>query len=478
MIAVTAGLIAAGCAREEAPPGNLPDTRPPQIVATRPENGAVVPGFDESLRIQFDEPVNVSRSYLRQVEASPAWRLRTEFGFSDLRVRPEGGWREGVVYTFHFPPDLADILGNRREEGFDLRFSTGPAIVPTRAFGRLRRRLDGSGLRDGRVIFLSEAGDSVPYSAVSDTGGAFELESLPPGRYTAWGFEDLNANLTLDRRLEPYDSVPLELADSTSAARISLHVVEPDTTPPILAVAEAVDSVTVRVEFDDPLEPEQDTASVRIAVTDTATGRTWPVEAWAVGGLEQEEAGPAASDTAGQDTVAVDSAGADTTAVEADTTPEDTVADEAPAAPDTGRLAGLEGARRGVRPGAAGLQEAGAGADSLSLPSREVSVRLGRPLEDGVVYRIRAEGFRNLRKLTGRGDTTFVYRAAEDSARADSAVADSAAGVDTAAATDTTPPPSATDDTAGVVDTTTVRDTAAPPDTTSVASRRRGRRRE
>lgn len=437
-MAVVVGMLAAGCAREEAPPGSLPDTRPPQVASTRPDDGAVVPGFDASLRIQFDEPVNVSPGYLRQIFVSPAWRLATDFGFSDFRVRPEEGWRDGVIYTFRFPANLADILGNRREEGFDLRFSTGPPILPTRASGRLLDRVDGGGIRDGRVIFLSESGDSIPYSAVSDTGGVFELEALPPGRYTAWGFEDLNANLRLDRNLEPYDSVAFELPDSTSSARITLRAVEPDSTPPVLAVAEALDSVTVRLEFDDPLEPEQDTTAVRVAVSDTATGRAWPVEAWNVGQLPAA-ADSADADTADADTAAADTALADTAvadeAATGDSVPTDTTDAEPAAEPDT--LAA------DAAPDTTSVSAARA--DSVPLPSRELIVRLGRPLEDGAIYRVRVEGVINLRGLEGAGDTTFVHEAVGDTASPesvapDSAVADTAVPPDSVTPPDTTPP--------------------------------------
>lgn len=432
-MAVVVGVLAVGCAREEAPPGSLPDTRPPQVQSTRPDDGAVVPGFDESLRIQFDEPVNVSPGYLRQISVSPAWRLTTNFGFSDIQLRPEGGWRDGVVYTFRFPADLADILGNRREEGFDLRFSTGPPIVPTRASGRLLDRVDDSGIRDGRVIFLSETGDSVPYSAVSDTGGVFELEALPPGRYTAWGFEDLNANLRLDRNLEPYDSVAFELPDSTSSARITLRAVEPDSTPPVLTVVEALDSVTVRLEFDDPLEPEQDTTTAHVVVSDTATGRSWPVEAWNVGELPADE-DTAAAETTDADTALADTAATDTAATD-DSVPADTTAAAPAEEPDS--------VSEDTPPDT--TSESSARGDSLPLPSRELVVRLGRPLEDGATYRVRYEGFTNLRKLAGAGDTTFVYEAVGDTATPDtvapdSTEADTASPPDSVSPPDTTPP--------------------------------------
>ena len=57
---VWAGLAcgAIACANVEPPPGGPPDTAPPQVMAVRPESGAVVRDFRQDAEIRFDEVVD------------------------------------------------------------------------------------------------------------------------------------------------------------------------------------------------------------------------------------------------------------------------------------------------------------------------------------------------------------------------------------------------------------------------------------
>lgn len=353
-------LIAAACAKEEAPPGALPDSRPPDIRETDPADGAVVPDFDGELRLRFDEPFRVPGDFTREVFGSPADRYRVAVSFSEIRVRPEGGWRSGVVYTITFPAGIADLLSNRTDEPIVVTFSTGPPVTSTRAEGRAFDRLTGRPLSDVRVLFLALTGDSVPYTAVTDREGRFALRSLPPGRYRAFGFDDLNRDRLLQRGLEPYDSATFRLRDAASSASLTLRLTEPDSTAPVLGRIEARDSVTLALEFDDPLDPEQDFGAARVSVADTATGARWPVAAVAPPGREEGGERPAEG--------------------------EEEVDPRRPG--PGGAVGGLQGPR----------------------PDRVVVVRLGRPLADGV-YRVTAGGFRNLRGLEGGGEGLLEYGA-------------------------------------------------------------------
>ncbi len=313
----------------------------------------MVTDFDGELRVRFDEPIEQPGSgYGREMEASPAYRYRVRSNFSEVRVRPEEGWRRGAVYVLRLPGGIRDLLGNEREEPIDVVFSTGPDVTETRVSGRVRDRVTGEGVRDARVLFLSEEGDSIPYTAVSDTGGVYSLRSLPPGRYTAYGFEDLNASLSLDRRLEPYDSTSFRLEGASSSAEVDFRMIPPDSTPPVLARAEAPDSLTVLLVFDDPLEPDQAFDDAEVTVRPIDGEETIPVER--VGLTRPEIPQPAAD--------------------EADTMPPDTVPE-----------------------------------DTLPLPSDSLYLRLGRPLEPDRTYRASAAGLLNLQGLAGGGDTTFVY---------------------------------------------------------------------
>lgn len=360
-----------GCANEQAPPGALPDRRPPQVARLTPGRDAVVPGFGGPARIRFDEPVNLGRGLGNRVQSSPAYEYAVEIGFSEVRIRPRGGWRPGAVYCFSVPAGIADLLGNRTAEPIDFCFSTGPPVSTTLVEGKLEDRLTGRAVQGGRVLFLALPGDTTPYTAVADGQGAFALRALPSDTYWAYGFQDRNRNLRLDRLLEPYDSVRFTVAEGVGTAPLALSVVEPDSTPPRLLAAVAEDSLTIRLEVDDPLELEQPDAVV--TVTDSS-GREIPSERLHVGdraSLRRLEA----------------AARADTTRARADT---------ARARTDTARAA----APPPPRPGAQAL--------APRRPSGTLLILLGEALQVGP-YRVRAAGLVNLRGLVGGGDTTFVY---------------------------------------------------------------------
>jgi hypothetical protein len=425
------------------------DETPPRIESIRPEDGAVVPGLDHGLTLRFDEPVEERRGLQRELLASPAYRYRVDFGFSTIEIEPREGWRDGVVYYFRIPPPFSDILGNRREEPVEVTFSTGPEVSDTRVEATVRDRVTGDRVRDARVLFYRTEGDSVPYTAVRDTGTEHRLTSLPPGTYRAWAFRDLNGNMRLEERLEAHDSTSFELEGTDAAASLELRIVEPDSTPPVLASATARDSQLVALEFDDPLDPEQDFGRVEVVVRDTATGRSWPVAAV---GLTPAQVGRTTDpgrdgpDGARPDTAPArdDGAGALPGQAEpaADTAPGDDVAGaDTAAAVDTATAAEARGEAAGRR-------------DTAPLPSRTAVVRLERPLEDGDAYRVLADGLANLRGLRGGGDTVFVYTAPEDTAPAE-AVPDDTAD----AAADTSPAEAAPADTAA--HDTVPQDTAA-----------------
>ena len=107
----------------------------------------------------------------------------------------------------------------------------------------------------------------------------------------------------------------------------------------------------------------------------------------------------------------------------------------------------------------AGRGEVQAAIPQSELPSPAVSVRLAAGLPAGT-YRVRAEGFVNLRGMVGGGDTTFVYEApAADSSALGGEETEPTLPADTVPA-DTVPPGPLPADT---VPRDTLRSGAGPP---------------
>lgn len=346
--------LVAACANPELPPGTHPDRVAPRAEEIHPAYGEAVPGFDGDAWVQFDEPLLDPRSIERTLIASPAGRYEVKPGRTRIRVRPEAGFRDGVVYYFAFSAGISDLLRNRTDAPIEMLFSTGPAVSPTLVKGHAFDRVTGRGSKGARLLFLSQ--DSVPYTAVSDTGGVFRLPGLPYGDYRAIAFIDQNRDFEYQEEFEPGDVIPFELTETLATATVDLWMLPADSTPPVLASAEIRDSLTVRLVFDDPLDPEASLADVEVSIQEESGDRTWAVVDIVVGSPTVPVATP--------DSVEVEAA----------------------------LPVPVPQPARSSRPPA----------------STFATVTVAEPLVEGT-YRVRAAGLPNLRGLAGGGDTTFVY---------------------------------------------------------------------
>jgi hypothetical protein len=404
------------CANIEAPPGSGPDFEPPAVLERFPAPGAVVPDLDDDAWVRFDEPIQSPRNLERGLDLSPAWDWRFNPNTRGFSVRPREGWRQGAVYHVRIPRGVSDLLRNTTRTSIEWVFSTGPPISETRIDGTIYDRIQGAGTRDARILFLPP--DSTPYSVVSDTGGVFSMRSLPPGEYLVLGFLDQNRNRRLDREMETYDSALVSLPDSISRYALDLWMTPPDSTPPELIQVTAFDTVTVVLEFDEPLEPESPFDSVQIRVVPERGGAELTVLGMRVGQPGASQTGPALraepggeppdpvrdeEDETRPDSLAIregaeeaDSVAAADSIAAADSVP---VLDSIPA---DAREAEVPAGRG--RPGGPGL----ATAEARERPFPFLLVTLEQALTEDT-FRVSVAGVRNLRGLVGGGDTTFVY---------------------------------------------------------------------
>jgi len=403
------------CANVEAPPGSGPDFTPPAVLERYPAPGAVVPDLDDDAWLRFDEPIQAPRNLERGLDLSPAWDWKFNPNTRGFSVRPREGWQPGVVYHVRVPQGVADLLRNTTRSSIEWTFSTGPPISRTRIDGTIYDRIQGAGTRDARILFLPP--DSIPYSVVSDTGGVFTMHSLPPGEYLVLGFLDQNRNRRLDREMETYDSALVSLPDSISRHALNLWMTPPDSTPPVLVGVVAFDTVTVVLEFDEPLEPEASFDSVSVSLVPALGGAELPVVGLRVGqsgtpgiGL-QAPAVPGGEPADSVSDVELD-VRLDSLVVPEAAEVEDSiqgVVDSVGVAEDSVPAAdslALE-AREAIEPGPPGRTDL-ANAEARERPYPYLIVTLEQALTEDS-FRVSVSGVSNLRGLTGGGDTTFVY---------------------------------------------------------------------
>jgi hypothetical protein len=253
VMAMCAVLLAA-CARAYPPPGGERDRLPPALVTTTPGPLEVVPGFAGPVVFRFDERLSERGFSESLVTVSPLdGALRVRRAGNEVRVEIDGGWRPNRIYRVVLLPGLRDLFGNERNESAEIVFSTGPPVPNTAIAGIVHDRLTERPARDA-VISAVQRGEEVAYSAVGDSAGFFSLRHVPIGEYDVVAFADQNRN----RRRDPAEPVDRAVASVTAdgdTVMLVFHVLAPDTTPPRVTGAELVDSMHVRIVFDDHFDP-------------------------------------------------------------------------------------------------------------------------------------------------------------------------------------------------------------------------------
>ena len=298
------------CASAQPPPGGPPDFTPPVIDSTIPDSGAVEPGWHRAAIIQFDEVIDERSggSLSKLVSVSPVPKeLRVDWKRSAIAVEPRGGWRDSVTYVLTLDPGVADLSGNRMTHGKTIVFSTGGPIPDTRITGTVVDWQQGR-LAPRALVEAIRLPDSLRYVTTADSAASFELPALARGRYLVEAGVDANN----DRELEPneaFDSLTVQL---DSVATHTFWAFKHDTVGPALTNVTVADTVTLRLEFNQPVSPDSLAAgAVRVLALPDSTplriSNVWhSVQYDSIAAAAQRAAQAARADTTHQ-------AGADTT---------------------------------------------------------------------------------------------------------------------------------------------------------------------
>jgi len=251
-------LLLGGCASAGAPPGGPERKTPPEIVAVTPDSGATNVKA-KSVEIQFDAVVSDRPSGSGAAMLDQLFLISPRTGApevswhrSRISVKPRGGFRPNTAYRITILPGIVDLRGNVRKEARTLLFSTGATFpqfnIPGRVFDWAGQRPIGGAY----VEAIPRSDTTIAYLAASDTSGQFELGPLPAGDYLVRGLIDQNSNHKIDRN-EKWDSLSVSVAGTSPL--IELDAIERDSTPARIDNVSRVDSLTLRVSFDKPLDP-------------------------------------------------------------------------------------------------------------------------------------------------------------------------------------------------------------------------------
>jgi hypothetical protein len=364
-------LLALGCASPGMPPGGPPDVAAPQILAIVPDTGTlgiapkeVIFRFDEVVSERPAGATTLDDLFLispRDGTPEASWHRQA------IGVRPRRGWRPNTPYTVIMLRGISDLRGNVRNTGASTFFSTGKTVPRTRLTGRVFDWVAGIPSVGAMVESFVKPDSLHPYVAVADSSGGFVIEHMPPGSYTVRAYLDRNRNLGIDPS-EPWDSVAVNVTDS---ANTTILMFVHDTVPPRIRDLLLLDSASLRVFFDKPVDPAQTLSAANFAVIGPDSA---PVPILS--------AGAALKDTA--------------------TRPVNPpiAAPPSPARPAAVRPAPTRDTTTAVKP-----------VMPRPSPITEIVINLRRPLAPRTTYRVRAIGIRGLLGHTGDSERPIAIPA-------------------------------------------------------------------
>lgn len=428
---------AAGCARPGAPIGGPPDRRPPVVDSVEPAPFSAVEPGDRKIRVRFNERISerpATGTLAGAVSISPrTGDVSVRHRSDGVEIEIEGGLRPGLVYRVTVAPVLKDLVGgNPMAVPFEWVFSTGDSVRPNAIVGAVWDGETGEPVEDAlvevrRALTPAERGaavDTFPYTARTDSVGIFALRYLPDGLVDFRAFRDDSRDDSLDVYTEPFNEQRFSLGAADTLPLTNIPLLATDTSAAEVRGATILDSVTIRVETDDPLDPRAPISEVAVelrpatdssgAVLEDAVGFEAPAiaqlfheagfAAWvdsivevnaelAEATAEAAARRAAASDTLLADTLPPDSAGV---AATAEGEPPEPI-DEGPAAPSSSDLLRLP-----LRDALDLLP------DGTTIPKASFVVRLASPLPVDVPFDLAVRRLVNLGQRGGGQGTARV----------------------------------------------------------------------
>jgi hypothetical protein len=409
------------------------------VESVEPEPFSMIEPGERTLRVRYNERISerpTRGSLADAVTVSPrTGEVEVSHDREGLDIDVEGGFQEGLVYRVTVAASLNDMFGNPMAVPFEWVFSTGDSIRPNAVIGQVWDATTGEGVSDAVVELRRVAGadgappaDTFAYFTRADSLGIFALRYLPTGQVELRALQDLDGDGEEDFG-EPVRRQGLQLAASDTVTLPNLPLLAADTTWAVLEDVEILDSLTLRIEFDDFLDPTAPIQEVLVRLT-PAVDSTGAVLEAAQGAAEVpvqrvfHEAGFAVwADSLAEalDSMTVEPAAAATDTAEvpipdppapdtlvADTLPPDTVV---PAVGGAGAETPREGEARPVTPDQY-AQDAALDLlpNGVLVPQTTLVIRLAEPLPAGVPFDLDVRQVINLSQLPGGGGTITLER--------------------------------------------------------------------
>lgn len=244
-----------GCANPMPPSGGPPDSTPPMLVSSSPEQAATLVTEPE-ITLTFSEPVDAA-SFARALTLIPEPERPLTFEWRRTTVRiPLESLRENTTYVLTLDTQLRDQRGVPLREPLSLAFSTGVSLdtlaisgmVLDAALGQPAAGIDVYAWRSADVH------EGLPprpaYRTQTRPDGTFRLAYLNEGPFFVVAVRDVNRNRRIDAgeavAPPPYASITPDSAEVDRPWLIALS----DTTGPRATRIRALSSTRLALTFD------------------------------------------------------------------------------------------------------------------------------------------------------------------------------------------------------------------------------------
>ncbi len=235
LLAVLAGLGAAGCAKKGPPSGGPPDLEPPRLIASSPDSGAAGVPRDARLTLTFSEGME-PRTTGDAVALAPRIEIRQRrWKGNTLELALDDTLAADRVYTLFVGTGARDRHGNALASGAAIMFSTADSFPP----GTIEGQVEARGMGAAGIYLWGYVTPHEPDStardydalAFTDADGRFRMAGLAvPAAYRLWAFADINHNRSFEPQIDvlaPIDTV-LRLTPEAPVARgLAVLVVNP-----------------------------------------------------------------------------------------------------------------------------------------------------------------------------------------------------------------------------------------------------------
>ena len=201
-------MMIAGCARMGQPDGGWYDDKPPQILATTPEdNGTGVK--EKKVVIYFDEFIKLEDATNNVVVSPPQLEMPEIKGAGKkIIVELKDSLKDNTTYTIDFSDAITDNNEGNPLGNYTFTFSTGAQVDTMEVSGTI---LDASNLEPVKGIMVglyADLEDSAFYTkpllrvARTDSRGRFIIRGVARGKYRAYALQDMDGDYKYSQKGE------------------------------------------------------------------------------------------------------------------------------------------------------------------------------------------------------------------------------------------------------------------------------------